>query len=131
MDAKGDIVIVQKYQELDVYKLSFKLQQTVFELSKTFPKEETYSLTDQVKRASRSIGANIAEAWRKRHYPAHFKSKLTDADAENAETQHWLATALACGYIEQTTHDKLIEESGTIGSKLGNMISNAEKWRPR
>ncbi len=124
-------MVVKTFQELDVYQLAFELQQAVFDLSKTFPKEETYSLTDQIRRSSRSVGANIAEAWRKRRYPAHFASKLTDSDGENAETQHWLATALACGYIDEITHASLIDKSETIGSKLGRMIADAENWKPR
>lgn len=88
---------VQTFSELEVYQLAFELQQSIFERSKKFPKEETYSLTDQIRRSSRSVGANIAEAWRKRLYPAHFASKLSDADGENAETQHWLDTARSCG----------------------------------
>jgi len=87
---------IQSFNELEVYRLAFAVQQEIFELSKRFPKEEAYSRTDQIRRSSRSVGANIAEAWRKRRYPAHFASKLTDSDGENAETQHWLRTALAC-----------------------------------
>lgn len=91
---------IQSFEELEVYQFAFELQQEIFELSRRFPKYESYSLTDQIRRSSRSIDANIAEAWRKRVYPAHFASKLTDADGENAETQHWLRTASACQYIE-------------------------------
>ena len=124
-------MIVNRFQELDVYQLAFEVQQEVFHLSKRFPKEETYSLTDQIRRSSRSVGANIAEAWRKRRYPAHFASKLTDSDGENAETQHWLKTALTCGYIDETAHATLLEKSETIGAKLGRMIADAKKWKPR
>jgi four helix bundle protein len=81
---------IQSFEELEVYQISFDLQPLIFGLSRKFPKEETFSLTDQVRRSSRSVGGNIAEAWRKRRYPAHFASKLTDSDGENAETQHWL-----------------------------------------
>lgn len=122
---------IQSFDELDVYRLAFDLQQEVFELSKRFPKDERYSLTDQIRRSSRSIGANIAEAWRKRRYPAHFTSKLTDSDGENAETQHWLCPAEACGYLERATCDALLKKSRLIGSKLGRMIADAEKWQPR
>lgn len=124
-------MIVKRFQDLDVYQLSFELQQEIFELSKSFPREETYSLTDQVRRSSRSIGANIAEAWRKRRYPAHFASKLTDSDAENSETQHWILTAKACGYISEPLKNSLFEKSETIGGKLGKMIDNPESWKPR
>ena len=80
---------ISSLKDLRVYKLAFELQQGIFKISKTFPVEERYALTDQVRRASRSIGANLAEAWQKRRYIAHFVSKLTDADGEQAETQHW------------------------------------------
>ncbi|MDB4586218.1 four helix bundle protein [Akkermansiaceae bacterium] len=93
-------MIIQSFEQLDVYKMAFSIQQELFELSRQFPKEERYALIDQIRRSSRSVGANIAEAWRKRRDPAHFASKLTDSDGENAETQHWLQTALACGYLE-------------------------------
>ena len=86
---------ISNFRDLRVYELAFELQQEVFETSKQFPAEERYALTDQVRRSSRSIGANLPEAWQKRRYLAHFVSKLTDADGEQAETQHWLDTALA------------------------------------
>ena len=89
---------VSNYRELEVYKAALSFQQAVFTATKAFPKEETYSLTDQVRRSSRAIGANLAEAWAKRRYPAHFLSKLTDADGELQETLHWLRTAHLCGY---------------------------------
>jgi four helix bundle protein len=87
---------ISSFKDLRVYKLAFDVQQGIFETSKRFPAEERYALTDQIRRASRSIGANLAEAWQKRRYVAHFVSKLTDADGEQAETQHWLDTAAAC-----------------------------------
>lgn len=87
---------VDSVRELDVYKAAFSLQQEIFLISKSFPKEETYSLTDQIRRSSRSIGANLSEAWAKRKYPAHFLSKLMDSDGELQETLHWLASAEAC-----------------------------------
>jgi len=122
---------VQSFEDLDVYQLAFAVQQEIFELSKQFPKEEAYSLTDQIRRSSRSIGANIAEAWRKRRYPAHFASKLTDSDGENAETQHWLRTAEACQYLDSNTVETLLEKTRQIGAKLGRMISSPEKWQPK
>lgn len=124
-------MVVQSFKELDVYQLAFEQQQVVFERSKEFPQAETYSLTDQIRRSSRSVGANIAEAWKKRRYPAHFVSKLTDADGENDETQHWLRTASACGYITQEEFTSLLETSTQIGSKLGRMMSNPDQWKPR
>jgi len=107
------------------------LQQEIFELSKRSPKEEAYSLTDQIRRSSRSVGANIAEAWRKRRYPAHFASKLTDSDGENAETQHWLRTAQACQYLDAATVETLLEKTREIGAKLGRMIQTPEIWQPK
>lgn len=121
---------IKTFKELEAYQFAFELQQLIFEDSKLFPKEETYSLTDQIRRSSRSIGANIAEAWRKRRYPAHFISKLTDADGENAETQHWLDTACACGYISVDAKDDLMAKSMIIGAKLGRMMADPEKWQP-
>jgi four helix bundle protein len=93
---------ILSFRDLRVYQLAFDLQQEIFALSKGFPVEERYSLTDQIRRSSRSVGANIAEAWQKRRYVAHFVSKLTDADGEQAETQHWLDTAGACEYLSPT-----------------------------
>src|SRR6188472_1166957 len=90
---------VTSFRELEVYKLSRKLSKEIFEISKKFPKEEMYSLTDQIRRASRSIGGQIAEAWGKRRYERHFVSKLTDADAEQLETQHWIESAADCNYV--------------------------------
>ena len=100
------------HRDLEVYKRSFDSAMEIFELSKRFPKEEVYSLTDQIRRSSRSVCANLAEAWRKRRYEGAFKSKLNDVEAEAAETQTWLEFAVACGYLErrlgsslQTTYD--------------------------
>jgi len=117
-----------KFQDLLAYKKSFALAMTIFELSKTFPKEETYSLTDQIRRSSRSVAVNIAEAYRKRRYPNHFISKLTDSDAENSETQTWLEFALNCQYISQNLFDKLIQESDEVGKLINFMIQNPEKF---
>ena len=106
----------------------FSLQQEIFALTKTFPRDEKFSLTDQIRRSSRSVGANIAEAWQKRRYEAHFISKLSDSDAELAETQHWIATSLACGYIDEATHQLLIESLKRVGAGLGKMIQTAPQW---
>ena len=119
---------IQNYEDLEVYKLAFSLQQSIFEISKTFPKDEKYSLTDQVRRSSRSIGANIAEAWQKRKYTAHFASKLTDSDSEQAETQHWLRTAFYCKYINSEVFSSLLDECKHIGSMLGKMMQDAKHW---
>ena len=100
----------------------------LFELSKAFPKEETYSLTDQGRRASRSIGAQIAEAWGKRRYERHFVSKLTDADAEQLETQHWVETAFDCSYLSEDTRDALCCDLREIGRMLESMIEKAPSF---
>jgi len=117
---------IESFRDLNVYKLAVELQQEIFELTKRFPKEETYSLTDQIRRASRSIGANIAESWHKRRYPAHFLSKLSDADAEQAETQHWLDTSLKCKYITSQEHRALLDKCKSIGRMLGKMMGNPD-----
>ncbi len=119
---------VYDYRELEVYKKAFDLQQKIFQISKKFPKEEQYSLTDQIRRSSRSIGANLAEAWKKRRYPAHFVSKLTDSDGELGETVHWLETSLACEYIESGVHETLTLQCDQVGKMLGVMIRDADKW---
>ena len=95
---------ILSFRKLRVYQAALKLQQAIFQKSKIWPREEKFSLTDQIRRSSRSIGANIAESWAKRNYPSHFISKLTDADGELQETSHWLSTALACEYITVAEH---------------------------
>ena len=119
---------ISSFKDLRVYKLSFELQQEIFETSKRFPAEERYALTDQVRRASRSIGANLAEAWQKRRYVAHFVSKLTDADGEQAETQHWLDTAAACNYVSEKEQEVLLAKCLRIGQMLGTMMAKPEKF---
>ncbi len=119
---------ILSFRDLRVYEVAFALQQEIFNLTRTFPCEERYSLTDQIRRSSRSVGASIAEAWQKRRYTAHFVSKLSDADGEQAETQHWLATALACGYLNQTQHDDLLPNCLEIGRMLGAMMAAPEKF---
>jgi four helix bundle protein len=116
------------FRDLDVYHSAFALQQDIFRLSKEWPKEEKYSLTDQIRRSSRSIGANLAEAWAKRKYPAHFLSKLTDSDGELQETIHWLETASSCGYMTEEHRQKLIEQIASVGKQLGNMIIKYESF---
>lgn len=104
----------RSFKDLRVYQKAQEVSQTVFRLSKAFPKEEMYSLTDQIRRSARSVGAQVAEAWGKRRYEKHFVSKLTDADAEQMETQHWVGEALGCGYISTT-------EAGGLNSSLGEI----------
>jgi four helix bundle protein len=115
---------IESFRDLRVYQAAFELQQEIFEVSKIFPKEEMFSLTDQIRRSSRAIGANLAEAWQKRRYEAHFVSKLSDSDAEQAETQHWLDTALQCKYISIGIHATLLERCQEVGRMLGKMINN-------
>jgi len=100
----------------------------IFELSKEWPKEERFSLTDQVRRSSRSVCEQIAEAWRKRRYLAHFKSKLTDADSEAAETQSWLEFAFRCGYLVKPGFEELDATYDQVSGGLVNMMANADKW---
>jgi four helix bundle protein len=115
----------RSFRDLAVYQKAKKVSRAIFELSKSFPKDETYSLTDQVRRASRSIGAQIAEAWAKRRYVKHFVSKLTDADAEQMETQHWVDEAYDCQYLDSKQAEELTEELMEIGRMLNSMIEKA------
>lgn len=119
---------VNSVRELDVYQAAFSLQQEIFTASKGFPKEEIYSLTDQIRRTSRSIGANLSEAWAKRRYPAHFLSKLTDADGELQETLHWLASAKACEYLSTEQASQLEIQAAIVGKQLGSMINRHESF---
>jgi four helix bundle protein len=119
---------VRNYRELIVYKKASTLADFIFQISKGFPTEEQYSLTRQVRRASRSIGAQIAEAWAKRLYKKHFISKLTDADAELNETEHWIITAHSCGYIPDDIRKKLVKECRELGRIIGGMIIKADKF---
>ncbi len=116
------------FTDLLAYKKGFSLAMKIYEISKSFPKEEKYSLTDQIRRSSRSVCANIAEAYRKRKYPKHFISKLTDSDGENSETRVWLEFALACEYINQVTFDELELENKEIGKLINYMILNPKKF---
>jgi four helix bundle protein len=116
------------FKDLEVYRRQRVLAQEVFSLSKLFPHDEQYSLTNQLRRASRSIGAQIAEAWAKRLYPKHFVSKLTDADGERMETQHWLIEAGNCGYIDEPDSRRLLGHCEEIGRMLGSMMRKAESF---
>src|SRR3989442_8329784 len=117
---------VRHFKELEVYKRQRELFREVFRLSKRFPTEEKYSRTDQLRRASRAIGAQIAEAWAKRLYPKHFISKLTDADGEQMETQHWLIETEDCGYVDQAESQRLLGLCEEIVRILGSMIRDTE-----
>jgi len=120
--------MIQSHKELDVYKMAFEAAMQIFEMTKRFPREETYSLTDQIRRASRSVCTNIAEAWRKRRYEAAFVSKLNDAEAEAAETQTWLDFAMECGYIAPEGRAELYQTYDHILGKLVNMIARPAPW---
>lgn len=119
---------VKSFRELEVYKRARQLAKEIFEVSKRFPREEIYSLTDQVRRASRSIGGQIAESWGKRRYQKHFISKLTDADGEQLETQHWIETAFDCSYLSKEETAALLEKCDTIGKMLSSMMEKASSF---
>lgn len=116
------------FKSLMAYERSFTLAMEIFEVSKSFPKEETYSLTDQIRRSSRSVCANIAEAYRKRRYEKHFISKLTDSDSENSEIQVWLQFAKDCKYITKEQENALVKKSLEVGKLLNYMINNPKKF---
>ncbi|MDQ7918355.1 four helix bundle protein [Mesonia sp. MT50] len=117
-----------RFQDLLAYQKSISLAMEIFEVSKSFPKSETYSLTDQIRRSSRSVSANLAEAYRKRVYPKHFLSKLTDCDAENSETQVWIEFSFLCHYIDKKTHTELTHRSEEVGKLINFMIRNPTKF---
>ena len=122
--------MLRGYRDLKVYQLAYKLAMEIFHLSKTFPKEEIYSLTDQIRRSSRSVAANLAEGFRKRRYPNMFVSKLTDCDAEGAETQVWLDFAFDCGYLSKKNRDRLTSGYEEVGRMLSGMMANPERFAP-
>ncbi|WP_008316551.1 four helix bundle protein [Leptolyngbya sp. PCC 6406] len=119
---------IRQHQDLKVYKVAFAAAMTIFEVTKTFPKEEKYSLTDQIRRSSRSVCANIAEAWRKRRYEAAFVSKLSDSEAEAAETQTWLEFAHHCHYLSPEASADLIQTYDQILAMIVTLIRNASHW---
>ena len=118
----------RSFKDLRVCQKAREVSRTGFRLSKTFPKEEMYSLTDQLRRAARSVGAQIAEAWGKRRYEKHFVSKLTDADAEQMETQHWVGEALDCAYISSADAAQLNSDLEEIGRMLNSMMEKADSF---
>ena len=119
---------VQNVTELTVYRKAYELAMRIFEVSKRFPPEERYALTGQIRRSSRSVCMNLREAWAKRRYEAHFISKLTDCDGENAETETSLDFAHDCGYVSATEHSELTTLNREVGSMLGSMIKNPAKF---
>ena len=121
---------ISSYKELIVYQKAFNLAMKIFEITKTFPKEEKYSLTDQIRRSSRSLTSCLAESWAKRRYIKSFVNKLTDSLGEGFETEVWLDYSMACGYITSDIHDNLINEYSEIRNILVSMINKPEKWCP-
>ncbi|MFB6272922.1 MAG: four helix bundle protein [Salinibacter sp.] len=119
---------IREFKELRVYQQSYDAPTTIFEHSKGWPKEETYSLTDQIRRSSRSVCANIAEAWRKRRYENHFVSKLSDADAEAAETRTWLQFGRDSGYLSEEAFESLDGTYDRICGGLVNMMKDPDPW---
>ena len=122
---------ILSFSDLRAYQEALELQQIVFHASKAWPSEEKFALVSQIRRSSRSIGANISEAWAKRRYPPHFVSKLTDADGELQETLHWLTAAFLCEYVTAKQRPEWETRISLIGGKLGRMIQKPESFLPR
>lgn len=122
--------MLRGHRDLKVFQLAYKLAMEIFSESKSFPREERYSLTDQIRRSSRSVAANIAEGFRKRQYPNMFVSKMADSDGEGAETQVWLDFARDCEYLSPERHRALIAGYEEVGKMLGSMMANPEKFKP-
>ncbi len=119
---------IQSHRELDVYQIAFDAAMRIFEISKGFPIEERYSLTDQIRRSSRSVCANLAEAWRKRRYEGAFIAKLSDSESEAAETQTWIEFAVKCNYLEVEAGRELYQTYNQVLGKLVSMINNPSPW---
>lgn len=119
---------ISSFRELKAYQAARSLAQNLFEESKRWPKDEVYSLTSQIRRSSRSVGAALAEAWAKRSYPAHFLSKLTDADAELQEVYHWIETATECNYFTPAQETELLKNAKEIGRMIGTMMLKYESF---
>ena len=119
---------ISSFKDLRVYQLAFGLQQELFDISKLFPPEQRYALTDQLRTSSRPVSVNLAEAWQKRRYVAHFVSKLTDADGEQAESRHWIDTAAACQFISEDQRRALTDKASRVGQMLGTMMADPDKW---
>jgi four helix bundle protein len=120
---------IKSYKELRVYQAAIEAAMLIFGLTKHFPTEEKYSMVDQMRRSSRSVCANIAEAWRKRRYPAHFVSKLSDSEGEAEETRVWIELAFRCGYLKREQTDDLDDRYDKILGQLVLMINAPEKWK--
>ena len=120
---------MNNFKKLTAYQKSFHLAMEIFEVSKKFPKEEVYALTSQIRRSSRAVCSNLGEAYRKRQYPAHFISKVSDCDMENSETQIWIDFAFSCKYIDMESKKRLEQQSEEIGRLLFHMIRYPEKYK--
>jgi four helix bundle protein len=118
------------HRDLKVYQLSYQLAMEIYHLSRHFPREEVYSLTDQIRRSSRSVPANLAEGFRKRRYPNMLVNKLTDCDGEATETQVWLDFALDCGYLSKENHSRLMSGYEEVGRMLSGMMANPKRFAP-
>lgn len=121
---------IKSAEDLEAYRMAYQVAMEVFEETKKFSRDEKYSLTDQIRRSSRAVCANLKEAWAKRRYPAHFISKLTDADAENSETETWLDFAKDCGQLPAEKHAELVEGVRSTGRMLGGMLRNPQIFFP-
>ncbi len=119
------------FRGLTAYKKAFSLAMEIFEITKKFPSEEKYEMTDQIRRSSRAVCRAIGEGYRKRQYTKHFSSKMSDADMENTETQVSLDFAFECKYISRESYNELIDKSEEVGRLLNHMVENPEKYKPR
>jgi four helix bundle protein len=131
INIKRQKAMTSGFRDLNVYKKAFDLAMRIFEITKRFPSEEKYELTHQIRRSSRSVCRAIGEGYRKRQYPKHFSSKMSDADMENSESQISLDFALSCKYINEEEFQEFLEKSEEIGRMLNHMIENPEKYKPR
>jgi len=120
--------IIKSHKELIVYQLAFKTSMEIFFLSKSFPREEVYSLTSQIRRSTRSVSANLAEAFRKRRYEKAFTAKLSDSEAEAAETQVWLDYSLECGYLSSENYERIYNDYDKIIGMIVMMLQHPENW---
>jgi len=121
-------MLIKSAKDLEVYREAYALAMEIYRISRTWPPEERYSLTDQIRRASRSVCSNLREAWAKRRYEAHFVSKLTDSDGENSETDTWLDFAKDSGYLKEEDHGRLVARCSSVGRMLGSMLKDPSKF---
>ncbi|MEZ4698436.1 MAG: four helix bundle protein [Rhodothermales bacterium] len=125
------MAIIRHHKELKVYNAAFDAAMLLFEMTKSWPRDERYSMIDQIRRSSRSVCANISEGWRRRHFPKHFKAKMIDADSEASETRTWLEFAQHCGYIDENQFTELNNRYDEVNKMLWSMITNSRSWTPR